>query len=430
MESREDKTADVLKNLINKRYIESKQRRVEAFIKFCNSEGFNKIYERNKNDEIMPGLTLKELREEDNWQSLLFEIFQINFNSLFWHKEIPINSNNQTELTFTQDASDFFMESLNTCQIELLEGLFKKNTKTKDRTKKSEITILPKIPFTRHPKTFITPKDKVSNLAFAGKLSEEMLSLKTEGRDSKKELTARVNINIEALKNISISRDLSPYDREVHDSIVSLYIDGGNEYITPLMIYRTMTGNPNAKLLPKQQVAISESVDRCSYTKIRIDATDEAKAYGMDKAIYEGNLLYTEKATVLHLGKKSEWIHLLRKPVLYDYASSKDQIGRLDIKLLDTPTNKNEEVIILQGYLQRRILSMKGSSLSRNIVYDTIYKYLNVSSDNPAVERNKKNKIRDFVREILKYWVEQRFISGFTENKKGNVVTSITIDPK
>ena len=37
--------------------------------------------------------------------------------------------------------------------------------------------ILKKIPATKHPKMFITPKDKVSNLAFTGKISEEIISL-------------------------------------------------------------------------------------------------------------------------------------------------------------------------------------------------------------------------------------------------------------
>lgn len=244
-----------------------------------------------------------------------------------------------------------------------------------EELKNAEKKVVLIIPATKYPKEFIYPKDKVSNLLFIGGLSEELISLKMEAENSKKELTAKVNINIDELKNISISRNLSPYDQEVHDSIVSLYVDGGNEYITLPMIYQTMTGNPTAKLNPKQKKAISESVDRCSLTRIRIDATDEAKAYKMDKAVYEGNLLYTEKVTVQHKGNTNEYIHLLRKPVLYDYASSKNQIGRLDIKLLNTPANKNEEVIILQGYLQRRILTMKKSNLSRNIVYDTIYKY-------------------------------------------------------
>ena len=285
-----------------------------------------------------------------------------------------------------------------------------------------------KIPPTKYPKRFITNTDKVSLNLFLGEFNEELQSLKMEGRNSKKELTTKVNIDFNELENISISRELSPYDREVHDSIVSLNIDGGNEYITPLMVYRTMTGNTQAKLNPKQQEAISDSVSRCSFTRIRIDATGEAKAYGMDKAIYEGNLLYTEKVTVHHKGNVSEWIRLLREPVLYEYASSKNQIGRLEIKLLNTPTNKNEETIILQGYLQRRILSMKGSmKLSRNIRYETIYRYLGIPEEQTAAIRNKKSFTRKAIADIFGYWKENNWINGYDENKEGTTIASITI---
>lgn len=280
----------------------------------------------------------------------------------------------------------------------------------------SKGNIFKRIPPTKYPETWITPKDKLSDLLFNGGLNEELTPLKMEERSRKKELTDKVNINFDALENISISRDLSPYDREVHDSIVSLYIDGGNEYITPLMIYRTMTGNPKAKLLPKQQVAILESVARCSSIKITIELIHKMK-----KVIYEGNLIYTEKVRVEHLGKFNEWVHILREPILYGYASSKNQVGRLDIKLLNTPSNKNEETIVLEGYLRRRIQAMKSSNVSRTIIYETIYKYLNLSSESPEAERNKKKKIRDSIAVALTFFKDQGFICGYTKKDTKNL---------
>jgi len=274
----------------------------------------------------------------------------------------------------------------------------------------SKVDFFKKIPPTKYPENWITPKDKVSNLLFNGGLSEELTPLKMEEKSSKKKLTDNVNINFDALENISISRDLSPYDREVHDSIVSLYIDGGNEYITPLMIYRTMIGNPKGRLLPKQKGAILESVAKCSSIKITIELTHKMK-----KVIYEGNLIYAEKVRVEHLGKLNEWVHILREPILYGYASSKNQVGRLDIKLLNTPSNKNEETIVLEGYLRRRIQAMKSSNLSRTIIYETIYKYLNLSSESPEAERNKKKKIRDAIGLALTFFKNQDFICGYTK---------------
>ena len=105
----------------------------------------------------------------------------------------------------------------------------------------------------------------------------------------------------------------------------------------------------------------------------------------------------------------------------------KDQIGRLDIRLLNSPVNKNEENITLQGYLYRRILSMKGSNLSKTIVYDTVYKQLEVSAKSDGGLRKKKHKVRETAKTIFEYWKEQGFISGYSENYHGTECYSVTI---
>lgn len=178
------------------------------------------------------------------------------------------------------------------------------------------------IPKTKQPKKFIVPKDKVTNTLFDGKLiagSKDVL-IGMEGRKSKKELTAVVSIDFEDLPNVTISKTITAFDREVHDAIVSLYVDGKNEFVTPLMIYRTMTGDPKAKINPKKAEAISNSVTKCSMTRIIIDSSDEADAFEMDKLYYEGNLIYTKKVKGEHNGKISEWIYIMEQPILYTYA--------------------------------------------------------------------------------------------------------------
>lgn len=320
-----------------------------------------------------------------------------------------------------------------------LQIFIDKTIKARDNIKPSDIDtnelnegeLIPTI-MTRYPEVYITPKDKISNYLFDGKLSENLEGLRTENVKSKKELTAVVSIDYDELNGVEIKgrREFNAYDREVHDSIISLYIDGGNEYITPQMIYRTMTGNPGAKLSDKQAEAISSSVTKCMFSKLTIDASREAAAWKMDKLKYEGNLIYAEKVMGMSKGEVLEWIHIIKPPILYQYADSKNQIGRLDIKLLNTPINKTEEVITLQGYLYRRILAMNGTMLSRNIVYDAIYKAIDVTAKTDGALRKKKNKVRDQVREMLDYWTENNFISGHTENKKGSSIYSVTIHTK
>ena len=115
-----------------------------------------------------------------------------------------------------------------------------------------------------------------------------------------------------------------------------------------------------------------------------------------------------------------------------DYAQQKNQIGRFDVKLLDTPNNKNEETIILEGYLRRRILAIKGSSkLSPTILYETVYKQLDLSKiKSDSAMRNKTQKIRDSVKKALDYFKKEGFIKGYVENShKGdkNRKVSVTI---
>lgn len=201
----------------------------------------------------------------------------------------------------------------------------------------------------------------------------------------------------------------------------------GNEYITPQMIYKAMTGNSEAKLPPKQQEAISNSLNKLMCSKLVIKASEEeCKAYGYDKFTYEGTVIEGEKATAEVNGVIVEVYHLLREPALYTYANFKNQISRLDIKLLNSPVNKHKETITLQGYLLRHINGIKGGKLSPTILYDTIYKQLDIQASSSGALRKKKFKVRNTVKKILGYLKTKDFIKNYTENSHGQEVTGIT----
>lgn len=288
---------------------------------------------------------------------------------------------------------------------------------------------------TRKPGSFLSPVDKVSNKAFEGMLnSNTPLALAMEKKGSKKPITTMVSINFDDMQGVTIRgrKELTPYDREVHDAIVTLFVEGGNDIITLQMIYRTITGDPNARLTAKQAEAISNSITKLMYSNITIDATDELKAYyGVDDFKYNGYLLTIERVIATVNNNVLDAIHILRLPILYEYANYKNQIGRVDIKLLNTPVNKSEEVITLQNYLMRRVLSIKGSSkLSPTIVYDTVYERLEVDAPTQGALRKKKAGVRKNIKSILDYWKKEGFIIAYTENKRGQEVYSVTIQTK
>ncbi len=285
---------------------------------------------------------------------------------------------------------------------------------------------------TFYPVNFLAPTDKVSNLAFSNELTGgHIQQLAMERRGSKKQITTLASINFDNLNGsvqIKGRKELTAYDREVHDAIITLFVDGGNEYITPQMIYQVMTGNPDAYLEKKQAEAISDSITKCMYSRLIIDASEEAKAYGFDSFKYDGSLISGERVTASLNGTVVECLRILRTPVLYEYANKKNQIGRFDIKLLNSPINKTEEIITLQGYLYRRILSMKSSpNLSKTIVYDTVYSQIEVKAASDGALRKKKAKVRGHVKKILDYWKQEEFIAGYVENKRGTRIHSVTI---
>lgn len=284
----------------------------------------------------------------------------------------------------------------------------------------------------KYPKNFISQTDKLSNHVFQGDLTGlELKKIAMERRGSKKEITTSARIDLSGLEPyVKGLENLTPYDRDVHDSIVSLVIDGDNDYITPQMIYRTMTGNPKARLVSNQFEAINKSITVCMYTKIEIEANSEAEAHKFKGKgfVYDGNLISAERVTAVINGEKIACIRVLRPPILYEYADKKNQISRFDINLLRTPVNKTGETIPLQSYLLRRISSMKYGNQSRSIVYETIYKHIGVEGASEGAIRKKKSKVRDQIRTMLDYWKKEDYIKGYKENKKGNTLHSMTIE--
>ena len=290
---------------------------------------------------------------------------------------------------------------------------------------------------TKYPSQYVVPTDMVTRKTFEGGLRTGELEPVKTGRkgnkrgipknESKKEITAFVKIDIDELKNVVMS-PLTPLDQQVHNAIVTLYIEGENEYVTSPMIYQVMTGNPDAVLSKKRAQEISDSITKCLYSRLTIDASAEAKAFGFESFKYEGSLISGERVTATLNGTVVECLHILRTPVLYEYAGRKKQIGRFDIKLLNSPIRKTEEIITLQDCLSRRILAMKGNpALSKTIVYDTVYSQIGVTAISPGALRVKKANIRKQIKTILNYWQTEGFIIGYAENTRKTEVYSVSI---
>lgn len=325
------------------------------------------------------------------------------------------------------DAYKEAIEYIETC-IENKRGMYDTVAQKTKAAQHPELSVM-----TTAPKEHLTTTDKLSGKAFDVEndilYTKKLIAVGVERRGSKKQINTLLSMSFEELEKAGViidTKKLTPFDREVHDAITTLFVEGGNDVMSVEMIYRTMIGKPTARVMPKQAEAITQSITKMMHTLITIDASQEAAAYGFDSLKYKGNLLYAEMAIASINNNVIEALHVIKEPVLYTYANRTNRIGRVDMKLLDTPLNKNEETIILQGYLYRRILAMQHGQ-NKSIVYDTIYKQLEIDSPSAAALRKKKADVRSKVKSLLDYWKKEKFIAGYVENKRGKEMYSVTI---
>jgi len=282
------------------------------------------------------------------------------------------------------------------------------------------------------PEKYIMPVDKVTKKTFTDMTLYNKDYIRVDIGPSQKEILSYVRLDIENNTDIQFldENKLTPYDNDVHNAVVTLYVNGNNEYVTPQMIYRTMTGNPTAQITKNTQKEIEESLQKLARTWIDIKPSpEEAKAYKFDRVefTYRGSIIMWEAAVdvIINRQKCENVYHIMRTPILYTYAAIKKQIATIDIKLLNTPVYKRKTVMQLQSYLLKRILAMKNGKVSHTILYSSIYEM----ADFDDVKNIKKRRadIRRTVREILQYWKDEKFIKGFSEKFEGQQPTKITI---
>jgi len=279
---------------------------------------------------------------------------------------------------------------------------------------------------TAFPSKYIFQLDPVSTGIFENPISANNVT-------NPKELTDIININYEDITGVEIDgiRDFSGYDGEVLNAIISLYVEAGNEYITPKMINQVIAANPLTKTSKEQEKVISEAVTKFMFTKLIIKSFNAAKKYGLDSMAYEGNLLYAEKVKGVCKGNVMEWIHILKTPVLYEYASSTNQIGRVNIKILNTRVNKTTENVILQQFLMKNIIKMRNykgnlTESKRKINFSDIFNILKLNDTHLNAISKKRVTARAVANKILSDWKDMGFIESYEicKSKKNQKVYS------
>mgnify|MGYP007050174118 CR=1 FL=1 len=289
---------------------------------------------------------------------------------------------------------------------------------------------------TAYPMRHMFPTNKETRVTFDGQLTNMNKELKAEERGRKKEITtyAKIDFPEDQLKSL---KDFDGYDRAVYSAIITLRINGNNEYQTPQMIYQVMTGNPDAYLTPAHSKRIRDGITKFMVSIGDFDLTEEAKMRGWsDLAKYKTNLLNIGILERQNLnGTVVDWcIRLLDLPVLYTIANRKDQIIRMPIAALNTPVNKNEDTIKLQCYLMDRVAGMKSKNpTDKRIPYSSMYNAL-WGGNAKSTSSMKKKRVREYAAKILQHWckaVSEHFIKSFEEYTAagGKRPLGIKVDP-
>ena len=286
---------------------------------------------------------------------------------------------------------------------------------------------------------------KVEGLAFDPEKNPAIYSALVPARinvsrrkSQRKKIETLFYIDFKELKQRGVSIDyeylLTPYDREIHNAVATL-ASAGNEYINPSMIFQLLSGNTGSTndMSPETRKSILRSIDIMMATLVTIDASAEVSSNMITKTkgIYKGALIPAERVEIMELNgqKVTDCIHLLRTPPLYDYARDKNQIGTIDIKMLDTPLSNTKENIELKGYLLKRIASIKNtkSHMSDTIRYDTIYEYLQIKAPNKNALYRQYQEVRSKVKKLLDFWIKMGLITSYTEEKEGKSIAKVTI---
>ena len=288
----------------------------------------------------------------------------------------------------------------------------------------------------RKPKDFVSPIDKLAQTVFDSRKNPQFYSRHSVdlwvGDKNKKPVSITVSVDITELKKyISFSNDtmLAPYNRAIHDAVISLY-DAGNTHFTPDMVYHFLNGNSRNNKAPEGfRKSLDEALTKLMRTIITIDAGEEAEAFNLKDFQYKGYVLPLTYTRATINGQDCECWKILDRPPLLALAERKSQINRGEANLLNTGLNATHDNVVITHYLIEQILTMQNEHSDRNnvILYDSIYEYLGIDAPNTNALKQRKLDIRKKVKAILDAWVKAGFISGYGEQLDGRKITGLYI---
>lgn len=319
------------------------------------------------------------------------------------------------------EAMDTMEEALDSPQLQTLFDRVGVRLKEKHpeltEEETTELTeVLPHI-VAKELQDIIYPVGKVNNsfwTLFEEAQKNGQIAIAVEKRGSKKPADVLYSINFADLTGVSISKNLTAYDKRVYIAAGALF-NAGNEVITVSQIYSAMgnTGRPSSAQVKK----INDAITKMSLAHIFISNEPERNVYkNRKKFVYDASLLPMERVSgFINNVYADSAIHLFREPPLITFATERKQITTIPKKLLESPISKTEANLKIDDYLIDRISQMKnkGFKSSNKILFQTIYKNCGINT------AKQKQRAADKVKTYLEYYKECGFIKGYRLEKDG-----------
>lgn len=245
---------------------------------------------------------------------------------------------------------------------------------------------------------------------------EGRIYLKAEKAGSKTEKSILYSINFDGLDKdgITLSKELTAFDKDVYSTIASIMHYGNTDVISvgqiASIVYNKKT--PGTRDLQ----TVNDSITKMAATWIMLDNSLES-GYKYPHFKYDGHLLPCERVSAyINNNLTKAAIHVFRFPPLISFAQDRAQITTVSTKLLyGAPINKTEQNRRLADYLITRIAHIEKSHgrTSPKMLYATIFEHCGI------VAKKQKERAPETINRFLDFYKDQGFIRGYRKLPNG-----------
>lgn len=384
--------------------------------------------------------------EADHMGLLVWELSERAKNTmypvqkLFWEKRLEEAEKNGSDTQYIREQIELVEKAASRTFIEAIKQvifIYYDNTAIPEEEAPPEAYKKEVVKLATPPEKHIIPNNKLANTITTAKgfnlFDINGADLIVSGR-GKPEITTRCMLTYEG-DNITLSgrQPFTEYDRNVADAVTSLYEYGGSNIVTAATVYRAMVNMTDTETPSPQQIgAVTRSLDKMRFTRVRIDCTEELKqrkvslnGQQITGGLVDTYLLAMEAIEVTVGGQRVKAYKVIKTPILYEYSQLTGQVYTTPSKLLAVPDQSNtEQRIAIKSYLLRRICAMKGPTPQSNrIKFDKLYEAIGI--DNP--EKQERKRIKDYITAVLAYWEKEKLIKGFEFVKNGREYAAVDI---